>query len=98
MAEDSCNIPGGQFVHPSAPLVEELENVPKGHGSITATVSSLRGVNLNPVDLRPAIRAKLKEFVSWSTIIASVGASIEFLMYKIYCQSIFLNRKKCKML
>lgn len=85
MAEDSYNIPGGHFVHPSAPLVEELENVPSGHGNNTATNWLLRGINLNPVDLRAEISSELQENFSRSTRIASFGVSIEFLGEIIHC-------------
>ena len=30
------SLPAGHFVHPSAPLVKVLENVPRGHGNSTA--------------------------------------------------------------
>ncbi len=44
----SYSIPGGQFVHPFFPLVEKLENVPRGHGNKIATSVLLSGILLNP--------------------------------------------------
>ena len=42
------SIPGGHFMHPLAPLVEELENVPRGHGNNVATTGLLSAILLNP--------------------------------------------------
>ena len=50
--KEGYSIPGGQFVHPSAPLVEESENVPRGHGNIVATLELSPGIRLNPVATR----------------------------------------------
>lgn len=43
-------------MHPSAPLVEELENVPRGHGNNVATSQLLSAILLNPVAKRAEIR------------------------------------------
>ena len=56
-----CSIPGGHFMHPSTPLVEELENVPRGHGNNVATSQFLSGILLNPV----AKRAEVKCVFIW---------------------------------
>lgn len=31
--KETCTIPGGHVVHPSAPIDEMLENVPTAHGT-----------------------------------------------------------------
>ena len=48
-------------MHPSTPLVEELENVPRGHGNNVATSQFLSGILLNPV----AKRAEVKCVFIW---------------------------------
>lgn len=60
-----CNIfysiPGGHFMHPSTPLVDELENVPRGHGNNVATSQLLSCILLNPV----AKRAEVRSVFTW---------------------------------
>lgn len=43
-------------MHPSTPLAEELENVPRGHGNNVATPWLLSGILLNPEAKRAEIR------------------------------------------
>ena len=72
-------IPGGQFVHPSAPLVEELENVPRGHGNNVAVDGSLSpGIRLNPEANRASNKRWPPSRYS-STWIASVSELIGLL-------------------
>jgi len=55
------SIPGGHFMHPSTPLVDELENVPRGHGNNVATSQLLSCILLNPV----AKRAEVRSVFTW---------------------------------
>ena len=46
-------------MHSSAPLSEELENVPRGHGNKVVRYGSLLGIDLKPDAKRAEIRAAL---------------------------------------
>lgn len=48
-------------MHPSTPLVDELENVPRGHGNNVATSQLLSCILLNPV----AKRAEVRSVFTW---------------------------------
>lgn len=69
------SIPGEHFVHPSAPLADELEKVPRGHGKSVAASGVLPGVFLNP----EAKRAEIIKRSGLSILIASVRESMGFL-------------------
>lgn len=65
-------------MHPSTPLVEELENVPKEHGKNVAATSQFSScIILNPV----AKRAEVRCAFIWGLItrIASAGEITGFL-------------------
>ncbi len=62
-------------MHPSSPLMEELENVPRGHGNNVTTRQLLSSILLNPEAKRAAIRSLKKATMR----MASVRELIAFL-------------------
>ena len=46
-------------MHLSAPSSDELENVPRGHGSNVVKYGSILGMDLKPEAKRPETRASL---------------------------------------
>ena len=54
------DIPGGHVLHSSAPLAEELEKVPRGHGNKVTKCRTLLGIDLNPESKKAEIMAGLR--------------------------------------